>query len=121
MGSSAVVQTALLRCPFGAAPATLTVTSQPTVKICGMAAATIMDNKPLTFGMCSHPSYAAITGGAPSGPCLAAAQVTAPWTPGSLTVKICKLSAVNNTHKLVCNMGSVIEVSMTPAMTVNIG
>lgn len=120
MGSSAVVQTAMLRCPFGSAPAILTVTSQPLVKICGMSAATIMDNKPLTFGTCSHPSYAAMTM-SPTGPCLAAAQVVAPWTPGSLTVKICKLSALNNTHKLICNMGSVIEVSMTPAVTVNIG
>ena len=36
-----VVQTAVCACSFGAAPAPLTVTSQPTVKICGMAAATI--------------------------------------------------------------------------------
>ena len=55
-----VVNTAVCTCAFGAAPVPLTVTSQQTVFMCGMPAATIMDGAPLTnvatFGMCSNPA-----------------------------------------------------------------
>ena len=55
-----VVQTATCTCSFGAAPAVLTVTSQQTVSICKMPAATIQDGAALsnvpTFGMCSNPA-----------------------------------------------------------------
>ena len=55
-----VVQTAVCTCPFGAAPATITVTSQQTVTMCKMPAATILDGAPMTnvptFGMCSNPA-----------------------------------------------------------------
>ena len=55
-----VIQTATCTCSFGAAPAVLTVTSQQTVFICKMLAATIKDGAPVsnvpTFGMCSNPA-----------------------------------------------------------------
>ena len=55
-----VVQTAVCACPFGAAPAVLTVTGQQTVLMGGMPAATILDGAPFTniptFGMCSNPA-----------------------------------------------------------------
>ena len=63
------VQTAVCKCSFGAAPAPLTVTSQMTVAIGGMPAATILDGAGMvnvpTFGMCSNPAnptVAAATG-----------------------------------------------------------
>ena len=66
-----VVQTATCTCSFGAAPAVLTVTSQQTVSICKMPAATIQDGAVLsnvpTFGMCSNlanPTVASATAAA---------------------------------------------------------
>ena len=59
-----VVMTTTCTCAFGAAPAVLTVTSQQTVTMCGMPAATIMDGAPIsnlpTFGMCSNPGNPAV-------------------------------------------------------------
>ena len=46
-----VVGTAVCSCSFGAAPMPLQVVSQQTVHICGMMAATIMDNVCTTFGL----------------------------------------------------------------------
>ena len=76
-----VVQTAVCTCSFGMAPMVLPVTSQQTVTICGMPAATVLDNKCTTFGMCGKP-------------------------------------LLNNTSKLMCSYGGVIQVTVTPAVTV---
>ena len=120
-----VVQTATCTCPFGAAPAVLTVTSQQTVTMCGMPAATIMDgtmaNLP-TFGMCSslsNPTVASATAAAMGAltpmPCIPA---TVSCAPGCPTVTVCGRPLLNNTSKLTCAYGGVIQVSVTPAMTV---
>lgn len=121
MGTNPIVQTALVKCSFGSAPASVLVQSQPMVKMCGMMAATIMDNKPLIFGTCSSPSHPVMASSGSPGPCLGPAQILAPWTPGSPTVKICGMPAANKSCKLMCNFGGVIEMTMTPAMTVKIG
>lgn len=121
MGANPITQTALVKCSFGSAPATVVVQSQPTVNMCGVKAATIMDNKPLFFGTCSSPSHPVMASTGAPGPCLAAAQVVAPWTPGSATVRICGMPAAHKNCKLMCNFGGVIEMTMTPAMTVKIG
>ena len=77
------------------------------------------------LGMCSslaNPAVSAATAAAggvltpqPCSPVL-----TAPWMPGSLTVQIGGKSALNNTSKLMCSYGGVIQVSVTPAMTVKV-
>lgn len=121
MGSNPIVQTALVTCSFGAAPASVMVQSQPTVRMCGLPAATIMDNKPLVFGTCCSPSHPVMSSTGAPGPCLGVAQISAPWTPGSPTVRICGRPAVNQSCKLMCNFGGVIQLSMTPAVTVRIG
>ena len=118
-----VVQTAVCTCTFGAAPAVLPVTSQQTVMSCNMLQATIMDNKPPTFGMCAslaNPTVAAATAAAlgvltpmPSIP-----VTPAPWAPGAPTVLVCGKPLLNNTSKLICAYGGVIQVSLTPALTV---
>ena len=121
-----VVQTAVCTCAFGAAPATLTVTSQQTVTMCGMPAATILDGAPManvpTFGMCSNPANptvaaatAAALGVLTPMPCIPA---TVAWAPGCPTVLVCKRPLLNNSSKLMCSYGGVIQVSVTPAMTV---
>lgn len=123
-----VIQTATCTCSFGAAPAVLTVTSQQTVFICKMLAATIKDGAPVsnvpTFGMCSNPANptvaaatAAAMGALTPMPCVPA---TVAWTPGCPTVMVCKRPLLNNTSKLMCSYGGVIQVTMTPAMTVKV-
>lgn len=121
MGANPIVQSSLVRCSFGTAPASVLVQSQPLVKMCGMLAATIMDNKPLMFGTCSSPSHPVVASTGAPGPCLGAAMISAPWMPGSPTVKICGKPAANKNCKLMCNLGGVIEMAMTPAVTVKIG
>lgn len=122
-----MVQTAACTCPFGTAPATLMVTSQMTVTMCGLPAATIMDGAPITnvptFGMCSNianPAVAAATAAAMGvltpAPCIPA---TVTWAPGCPTVTVCGRPLLNNTSKLMCSYGGVIQAMMTPAMTVN--
>ena len=115
---------AMLQCSFGAAPSTLvvlpanrTLTTTP--------AATIMDHAPLVnilpFGMCSspaNPTVAAATAAAlgvlmPM-PCVPVTP--APWIVGAPTVLIGKMPALNNTSKLMCNWGGVIQV-VSPGQT----
>ncbi len=123
-----VVQTATCTCSFGAAPAVLTVTSQQTVSICKMPAATIQDGAVLsnvpTFGMCSNPANptvasatAAAMGVLTPMPCVPA---TVAWAPGCPTVTVCKRPLLNSTSKLTCSYGGVIQVTVTPAMTVKV-
>ena len=123
-----VVNTAVCTCAFGAAPVPLAVTSQQTVFMCGMPAATIMDGAPLTnvatFGMCSNPANptvaaatAAALGVLTPMPCIPA---TVSWVPGCPTVLVCGKPLLNNTSKLMCSYGGVIQVTMTPAMTVKV-
>lgn len=120
-----MVQTALCTCTFGAAPAPLMVTSQQTVTMCKMLAATIMDNKLPTFGMCTsmaNPTVAAATAAAlgvlTPMPCIP--LTVAPWAPGAPTVMVCGKPLLNNTSKLICGYGGVIQPTMTPAMTVKV-
>ena len=123
-----VVQTATCTCSFGASPAVLTVTSQQTVSICKMPAATIQDGAALsnvpTFGMCSNPANptvasatAAAMGVLTPMPCVPA---TVAWAPGCPTVTVCKRPLLNSTSKLTCSYGGVIQVTVTPAMTVKV-
>jgi len=117
------VMTAMCMCAFGAAPATLSVTSQQTVMIGGQLAATFMDNKFPTFGMCSNPANpqvasatAAAAGVLTPMPCVP--NILAPWTPGCPTVMVCNKLLLNNSSKLMCSYGGLIQINMTPAVTV---
>ena len=123
-----VVQTATCTCPFGTVPAVLAVTSQQTVTMCKMLAATILDGAPIpnvpTFGMCSslaNPTVASATAAAMGAltpmPCVPA---TVSWVPGCPTVTVCGRPLLNNTSQLMCAYGGVIQVNMTPAMTIKV-
>jgi hypothetical protein len=118
-----VVGTAVCNCSFGAAPMPLQVVSQQTVHVCGMMAATIMDNVCTTFGMCSNPANPAVASATAAAfgvltpmPCVPVTP--APWMPGCPTVTVCKRLLLNSTSKLMCAYGGVISVTMTPAVTV---
>lgn len=118
-----VTATAMCTCPFGAAPCVLPVTSQQTVLVSNLPQATIMDNKLPTFGMCSsmaNPTVASATAAAlgvlTPMPCVP--MTVAPWAPGAPTVLVGGKPLLNNTSKLMCAYGGVIQVTMTSAMTV---
>jgi hypothetical protein len=108
-----------MQCSFGTGPSTLVVTD-PTVICESKLAANIMDNIPTTnippFIMCTslaNPTVAAATAAA-SGvltpmPCVPVTP--APWAPGSPTVMLRGSPALNNTSKLTCSWGGVIQIT----------
>ena len=114
-----VTNGAMLQCSFGAAPSTMMVPPINRVMAGGPPAANIMDNKPMMnimpFGTCmslANPMVAAATAAAlgvlTPMPCIPV--TAAPWAPGSPTVLIGNMPALNNTSKCFCNWGGVIQV-----------
>ncbi|MCR4745441.1 MAG: DUF4280 domain-containing protein [Lachnospiraceae bacterium] len=120
MGANPLTQGCVCQCTFGSVPFPIAKTTSPNVKFCHMKAGIILDNKPLMFGTCTSPMQPSMATGVP-GPCIAAAQVQAPWAPGSATVKINGMPAANKNCKLICNFGGIITIKMAPAMNVKIG
>jgi hypothetical protein len=119
---------AMLQCSFGAAPSALSVL--PANKVLTVTPdANIMDNKPMVnimpFGMCSsmaNPTVAAATAAALGAltpmPCVPV--IPAPWAPGSPTVLIANMPALNNSSKLMCAYGGVIQITNPGQTTVMI-
>ncbi|HEX8609705.1 MAG TPA: DUF4280 domain-containing protein [Telluria sp.] len=117
---------AMLKCSFGLAPGTLLVLPASCV-MTALPDANIMDNKPIVniapFGMCTslaNPLVAAATAAAlgvlvPM-PCIP--MTAAPWAPGSPTVLLGNMPALNNASKLMCTAGGVIEICMPGQTTV---
>lgn len=114
-----VTATAMAQCTFGAAPATLIVAA-PRPLAGNLPAANIMDHAPImnlpTFGMCNTPSNpvvaaatAAALGVLTPMPCIPA--TSAPWVPGSPTVMVGGMPALNNSCKCMCNWGGVISIT----------
>ena len=111
---------AMMMCSFGVAPATLIVLPEKKVLTSMKPMATIMDNKPMVnippFGMCntlSNPAVAAATA-AKLGvftPAACVPNTTAPWAPGSPTVLIGNMPALNNNSKLMCMWGGIIQIT----------
>ena len=119
---------AMMQCSFGAAPSSLVVL--PANKVLTVTPdANIMDNKPmvniLPFGMCSsmaNPTVAAATAAALGAltpmPCVPV--IPAPWAPGSPTVLIANMPALNSDSKLMCAYGGVIQITNPGQTTVMI-
>lgn len=113
-----------LLCSFGVAPSTLVVLPANRV-LTGTPAATIMDYAPIVnvppFGMCQSPSNpmvaaatAAAMGVLTPMPCVPVTP--APWIVGSPTVLIGNMPALNNSSKLMCTWGGVIQIT-SPGQT----
>jgi hypothetical protein len=114
------ISNAMLMCTMGVAPGTLTVLPV-NMTLCSKApAATIMDHVPMmnigTFGMCispANPEVAAATAAAMGVltpmPCIPA--TAAPWVPGSPTVLIGKMPALNDSSMCMCNWAGVISIT----------
>lgn len=120
---------ALMKCSFGMAPTSLVVLPTNRVLTMNMPDANIMDHIPmvniLPFAMCqsaANPMVAAATAAAlgvlTPMPCIPVTP--APWAPGSATVMIANMPALNDTSKLNCIWGGIIEFSFAGQMTVNI-
>ena len=116
-----------LMCSFGTAPSAPSVLPKNKVMAGGPVAANIMDNVPMLnimpFAMCTspaNPTVAAATAAAlgvlTPMPCIPA--TAAPWAPGSPTVLLGGMPALNNSSKLMCNWGGVIQVTVPGQTTV---
>lgn len=119
---------AMCACSFGLAPSAFIVTPENRV-VAAAPIATVMDNIPMKnimpFGMCSsmlNPQVAAATAAAlgvlTPMPCMPV--IPAPWAPGSPTVLIGNKPALNNTSKLMCAFGGVIQITNPGVMTIQI-
>lgn len=118
---------AMMMCSFGAAPSALSVLPSNRTMAGGPPAATIMDHVPILnippFGMCmspANPMVAAATAAAMGvltpQPCIPV--TTAPWAPGSPTVMIGGLPALNNLSTCMCAWAGVITITSSGQMTV---
>jgi len=118
VGKPQVAATAMLVCPFGAAPATLSVLPTSRVLVEGRPAATMTDSAPVVnvppFGMCSslaNPTVAAATAAAlgvlTPMPCVPA---TTPWVGGSTSVLVGGRPALVQGATCQCAFGGTIQV-----------
>ena len=119
---------AMLQCSFGTAPSALSVLPANAV-LTATPDANIMDNKPMVnimpFATCSsmsNPVVAAATAAALGAltpmPCIPV--IPAPWAPGSPTVLIANMPALNSDSKLMCAYGGVIQITNPGQTTVMI-
>jgi len=129
MSTPDVTSGAMLQCSFGVAPASFIVLPVNRVTACNLPAGTIMDNKPILnippFGMCSseaNPAVIAATAaalGTPTpAPCIPA--TVAPWEPGTPTVTIASIPALDTNCRLTCMWGGMITVTQPAQMTVTV-
>lgn len=120
---------AIMKCSFGMAPSSLVVLPKNRTTTQQMPDANIMDNIPfvniLPFGMCqspANPAVAAATAAALGAltPMPCTPVIPAPWAPGCPTVMIASIPSLNNTSKLMCAFGGLIEITYPGQSTVNI-
>ena len=101
---------AQMNCSMGTSPAGFNATARPTMAA-GMPAGNIMDHVPMMniapFGLCQSPANpmvaaatAAAGGSLTPQPCIPA--TASPWSPGSPTVLIGGVSALNNRSTASC-------------------
>lgn len=105
-------------CSMGSLPVPLN-TLQQTVFVQNRPIVTAQDNKPMVnimpFGMCKSLGNPAVKPPVmPQAPCVP--NTAAPWMPGSPTVLVGNVPALNNSCKLICNYGGVISI-MNPGIT----
>jgi Domain of unknown function (DUF4280) len=120
---------AMLKGSFGIAPSSLIVLPQNRVMAGPLPAANIIDNKPmvniLPFGMCqslANPAVASATSAAlgvlTPMPCVPV--IPAPWAVGTPTVLVGGLPALDDSSKLICIWGGVIDVTSPGQLTLQI-
>jgi len=124
-----VVNGAMLQCSFGVAPSSLNVLPANKVNVEGVPAANIMDYKPMVnimpFGMCSSPTNPTVISATSAAlgvltpmPCMP--NTVAPWTPGSPTVPIANMPALNDSSTCMCTWTGVISITFAGQITTDI-
>jgi len=117
---------ASMQCSFGVAPSSLVVLPINRV-LTQTPDANIMDNKPfvniLPFGMCSSPANPAVAAATAAAlgvltPMPCTPNTPAPWVPGAPTVLLANMPTLNNTSKLMCMFGGVIQFTNPGQTTV---
>ncbi len=114
-----VVAGATMMCSFGAAPSVLSVLPTNRTVCGGPPAATIMDHIPAVnicpFGMCMSPSNPTVASATAAAwgvltpmPCVP--LTPSPWLPGSATVLVGGLPALDSLSKCICTWGGVISI-----------
>ena len=109
---------AMLKCSMGMAPGTFMVTPEKMMNTSFQPGANIMDHIPMKnimpFGMCqspANPTVAAATalamGVLTPMPCIP--NTPAPWIPGVPNFLLKGFPVLNNSSKLMCIWGGVIE------------
>lgn len=120
---------ASMQCSFGAAPSSLVVLPKNMTFTDQVPDANIMDHIPMVnimpFGMCSsaaNPAVAAATAAAlgvlTPMPCVPATP--APWVPGAPTVLLANFPTLDDTSKLNCIWGGVIQFVSPGETTVEV-
>ena len=118
----------MMQCSFGVAPASLVVLPVNCV-FTTTPAANVLDNIPmlniLPFGMCqsmANPTVAAATAAAMGvlTPMPCRPLTPAPWSPGSSTVKLGGMPALQDSSKLNCVWGGSISINQPGQQTVSI-
>ena len=120
---------ATISCSFGTAPSVLSVLPVNLVTTGGPPGANIMDYVPMvnvpTFAMCtslSNPTVASATAAAlgvlTPMPCIPV--TVSPWTPGSPTVMIGGMPALNDSSTLMCTWGGMITISYAGQAVVSV-
>lgn len=120
---------AMMSCSFGVAPSSLLVLPLNRTMTTSGPLANIMDGKPVMnvppFGMCqslANPAVAAATAAAMGVltpmPCMPVTP--APWVVGAPTVLVANMPALNDSSKLMCTWGGLIQISMPGQMTVQV-
>ena len=121
-----VVMGAIMQCSFGVSPISLIVLPTNRILVGNMPAATIMDHQPgvniLGFGMCTSPANPAVAAATAAAggvltPMLCLPMTTAPWMPGSPTVLIGNLPALNDTSTCICMLGGIISITHPGQLT----
>jgi len=113
-----VTMGATLQCTMGLSPCSLMVTGmRPTCCSMNIAVTTdyTMTNIP-TFGMCqsmANPAVAAATSAAMGvlTPSACTPMIAAPWTPGSMQVKVSNIAALTDNSKCMCSYGGTISIT----------
>ena len=120
---------ATMQCSFGLAPSSLVVLPVNRVTTGEVPDANIMDHVPMVnimpFGMCTslaNPTVAAATSAAlgvlTPMPCVP--NTPSPWVSGAPTVRLANQPSLDNTHKLMCVRGGVIQFVTPGQLTVEI-
>ena len=110
---------ASLMCTMGVAPSSLMVLPQNKTMADNKPAANIMDHKPfvniMPFGMCTSPANPAVAAATAAAlgvltPMPCTPVTPGPWIPGSATVMIANVPALNNSCKCMCSFAGVISI-----------